>query len=613
MKETNKSKVTHIYKKISINPFKSFPIKKVIISLLIIGIVGGCIIGGYNYYYNVPEVKVPKVNDPQNMVIDGRADLYANSGRVYRKIITQSSQNEPGIIVDDIIQDTLAEQRNLDSDTEFSIINNIVNNKIIENHFINTKENPISTFSSDVDTASYVTFRQLVENGYTLNDLQSNSVFRTEEMINYFTYNYTKPEGKNVFGITTEVGYCPWNKESQLLRIGIKAKEINISKRAPLNLVFLVDVSGSMASKEKLPLFKEAFASLLEKLNKNDRISIVTYADGAKVVLNSIKGSNKKGILNKVNSLEATGGTNGGEGLKLAYKLAKKNYNKKSNNRIILSTDGDLNIGMTSTDELKDYISEERNNGIYLSVLGFGNGSYNDEIMETLADNGDGNYSIIDTLSEAQKVLEGEFMGKMYTVAKDVKFQMNFDPKYIESYRLIGYENRMMDTEDFDNDVKDAGDMGSGDELTILYELKTCETNNVNTAETNTNDPSSKTNNISKNTENSAANNSAINSGITLNVRYKEPTSNKSKKLSYNIDRKLADKLSDDYMFICSIVETSMLLNCSRYLDFLEINLHSIQLQLDRINITEDKLEFKGLVNRLYINKVKREMYQNKY
>lgn len=613
MKETNKSKVTHIYKKISINPFKSFPIKKVIISLLIIGIVGGCIIGGYNYYYNVPEVKVPKVNDPQNMVIDGRADLYANSGRVYRKIITQSSQNEPGIIVDDIIQDTLAEQRNLDSDTEFSIINNIVNNKIIENHFINTKENPISTFSSDVDTASYVTFRQLVENGYTLNDLQSNSVFRTEEMINYFTYNYTKPEGKNVFGITTEVGYCPWNKESQLLRIGIKAKEINISKRAPLNLVFLVDVSGSMASKEKLPLFKEAFASLLEKLNKNDRISIVTYADGAKVVLNSIKGSNKKGILNKVNSLEATGGTNGGEGLKLAYKLAKKNYNKKSNNRIILSTDGDLNIGMTSTDELKDYISEERNNGIYLSVLGFGNGSYNDEIMETLADNGDGNYSIIDTLSEAQKVLEGEFMGKMYTVAKDVKFQMNFDPKYIESYRLIGYENRMMDTEDFDNDVKDAGDMGSGDELTILYELKTCETNNVNTAETNTNDPSSKANNVSKNTENSAANNSAINSGITLNVRYKEPTSNKSKKFSYNIDRKLADNLSDDYMFICSIVETSMLLNCSRYLDFLEINLNTIRLQLDRINVTEDKLEFKGLVNRLYINKVKREMYQNKY
>ena len=268
---------------------------------------------------------------------------------------------------------------------------------------------------------------------------------------------------------------------------------------------------------------------------------------------------------------------------------------------------------MTSTDELKDYISEERSKGIYLSVLGFGNGSYNDEIMETLADNGDGNYSIIDTLSEAQKVLEGEFMGKMYTVAKDVKFQMNFDPKYIESYRLIGYENRMMDTEDFDNDVKDAGDMGSGDELTILYELKTCETNNVNTAETNTNDPSSKANNVSKNTENSAANNSAINSGITLNVRYKEPTSNKSKKLSYNIDRKLADNLSDDYMFICSIVETSMLLNCSRYLDFLEINLNTIRLQLDRINVTEDKLEFKGLVNRLYINKVKREMYQNKY
>lgn len=593
MKETNKSKVTHIYKKVSVNPFKSFPIKKVIISLLITGIVGGCIIGGYNYYNNIPEV-----NDPHNVVLDGRADIYTNSGRVSSKINTQGSQNES-----DIIQDSIAEQGNLNSDTEFGIINNIVNYKIIENHFINTKENPISTFSSDVDTASYVTFRQLVKNGCTLNDLQRNSVFRTEEMINYFTYNYTKPEGKDVFGVTTEVGYCPWNRESKLLRIGIKAKEINMSKRAPLNLVFLVDVSGSMATKEKLPLFKEAFASLLEKLNKNDRISIVTYAEGAKIVLNSVKGSNKKVILNKVNSLEATGGTNGGEGLKLAYKLAKKNYNKKANNRIILSTDGDLNIGMTSTEELKDYISEERSKGIYLSVLGFGNGSYNDEIMETLADNGDGNYSIIDTLSEAQKVLEGEFMGKMYTVAKDVKFQMHFDPKYIESYRLIGYENRMMDTEDFDNDVKDAGDMGSGDELTILYELKTCETNNVDIDETNIKDSNPKVN--------KAANKATINSGITLNVRYKEPTSNKSKKLSYNIDRKLTDKLSDDYMFICSIVETSMLLNCSRYQDFLEINLNTIRLQLDRINVTEDKYEFEGLISRLHANQVKREMYNN--
>lgn len=274
-------------------------------------------------------------------------------------------------------------------------------------------------------------------------------------MINYFTYNYTKPKGKNVFGITTEIGYCPWNKESQFLRIGIKAKEIN------------------------------------------DKISIVTYADGAKVVLNSVKGSNKKVILNKINSLEATGGTNRGEGLKLAYKLAKKNYNKKANNHIILSTDGDLNIGMTSTDELRDYISEERNKGIYLSVLGFGNGSYNDEIMETLTDNGDVNYSIIDTLKEAQKVLKGEFMEKMYTLAKDVKFQMNFDPKYVESYRLIGYENRIMDTEDFDNDVKDAGDIGSGDELTILYELKTCETINVNTAETSINASNPKINKTS--------------------------------------------------------------------------------------------------------------------
>lgn len=481
--------------------------------------------------------------------------------------------------------------------------------KQVENDFITTKDNKISTFSSDIDTASYITFRQLINNGNSTFDIR-NQIFRTEEMVNYFNYTYNEPTNNEVFGVTTEVGTCPWNPENSLVKIGIKAKDINISKRAPLNLVFLIDVSGSMFSEDKLPLLKQAFAALIKNLNNKDRISIVTYANGTDVLLNGVKGSHKKYIMNKINSLEAGGGTNGGEGLKLAYKVAMKHFNKKGNNRIILATDGDLNIGMTSTEELKDYISKEKNKGVFLSVLGFGNYHYNDSIMETLADNGNGNYSIIDNLSDAKKVLSNEFMGTMYTVAKDVKFQMEFNPDYVNSYRLIGYENRIMDAKDFENDKKDAGDMGAGQALTILYEINTSESTSdylklSNTKASNSisqnNTTSNSQNNATSNTQNDS--NLNLNNAMKLDIRYKEPTSNKSQLISHNISSTHNEKLSNDFIFISSVVETAMLLNQSKYLGTTSIN--TIKDQLNSITLSKDKQEFKTLIDTLALNNKK--------
>ena len=554
-------------KKINVNPFKPFTIKKIVALAVILTITFSSIIYSYitKYTHNISYENSLLKTDSASISTGTKA----------------SNINNPNMdclsITGDTAYNSVSEEYCIAP--EDPII--MKTSKSAENEFIKTKTNPISTFSSDIDTASYITFRQLIKNGCTLTDLQNNSTFRTEEMVNYFTYKYTNPQGTDIFGITTEVGYCPWNTKNKLLRVGIKAKEINMSKRTPLNLVFLVDVSGSMSDNEKLPLFKKTFASLINKLNENDKISIVTYSSGTEVVLNGVSGSDKQTLLEKVNSLVATGGTNGGEGLKLAYKTAKKHFKKGANNRILLSTDGDLNLGMTSTEELKNYISEERNQGIYLSVLGFGNTSYNDEITETLADNGDGNYSIIDTLSEAKRVLENEFMGTLYTVAKDVKFQMNFDSKYIDSYRLIGYENRMMNTEDFEDDTKDAGDIGSGQALTILYELTPCSNNDLSSS-----------------------------SAIALNIKYKDPISNKNQKSSYNINSNVTEQLSDDFKFISALVETSMLLNNSKYLN--KTTLDSIYQHLNEIKLDKEHMELKYLIKQLKANTSSYESYVNK-
>ncbi len=342
---------------------------------------------------------------------------------------------------------------------------------IQENSFILTSENNVSTFSADVDTASYTYFRKLVNAGYSFQDLRySASAFRIEEFINYFKYETTAPTEDDLFGVKTSVRPTPWNAETHLLTVTLKAADAQPT--AGNNLVFLIDVSGSMRSEDKLPLLKKAFAYLTDNLTENDTVSIVTYSGKEEVVLDGCIGSKKETILAAVNSLVAGGSTYGEAGLRRAYEIAAKHMIEGGNNRIIMASDGDLNVGITSQEELKNYITEERAKGIYLSVLGFGTGNYRDTTMETLADNGNGVYYYIDGESEAERVLGSELLSTLYTVANDVKLQLTFDPETVESYRLIGYENRKLNNEDFTDDTKDAGEVGSGHCVTVCYEIK---------------------------------------------------------------------------------------------------------------------------------------------
>ena len=341
--------------------------------------------------------------------------------------------------------------------------------KFIENAFIPTEKENVSTFSADVDTASYTYFRKLVNQGYALNELiaTAGSSIRTEEMINYFNYNYPSPKDNELFSTTVEIAPCPWNEEAQLLVLGLQAKHIELATQN--NLVFLIDVSGSMQSKDKLELLKKAFTHLVDKLGDDDTVSIVTYSGKEEVVLEGCSGSKKDKILRAVNSLNAKGSTNGEAGLKKAYQIAEEYYIAGGNNRIILASDGDLNVGISSTDELKKFVEEKRNGGVFLSVLGFGTGNYKDSKMETIADCGNGVYYYIDSEMEAEKVFGAEIFSTLYTVAKDVKLQLTFNPEYITAYRLVGYENRMLANEDFENDTKDAGELGSGHSVTVCY------------------------------------------------------------------------------------------------------------------------------------------------
>lgn len=340
-------------------------------------------------------------------------------------------------------------------------------NQIIENGFKSAVTEPLSTFSIDVDTASYANARRMIqEGGY----IDPNAV-RIEEFINYFDYDYPEPSTDDPFSVTTELSDCPWNNEAKLLLVGLKAEDIQREEREPLNLVFLIDVSGSMFSDDKLPLVQKAFAMLTDTLTEDDRISIVTYAGEERVVLKGTSGEDKEKIKEAINSLEAGGSTYGEAGINRAYELAEKNFISGGNNRVILATDGDLNVGLSSEEELTELIEEKRESGVFLSVLGFGTGNIKDNRMEALADHGNGNYSYIDSETEAKKVLVEEMSGTLYTVAKDVKIQVEFNPVNVSGYRLIGYENRALANEDFADDTKDAGEIGAGHTVTALYEL----------------------------------------------------------------------------------------------------------------------------------------------
>lgn len=338
---------------------------------------------------------------------------------------------------------------------------------IHENIFHEARSNPLSTFSIDVDAASYSNVRRFIQNGQR----PPKDAVRIEEMLNYFDYDYRQPSGDHPFEVTTEISSAPWNEKHKLVHIGLQGKIIPSDDLLPSNLVFLIDVSGSMSDPNKLPLLKTSFKMLVQQLRDHDHVAIVVYAGAAGLVLESTSGGNKNTILEALDRLQAGGSTAGGEGIRLAYEVAKQHFKKEGNNRVILATDGDFNVGESSNGAMERLITEKRDLGIFLTVLGFGMGNYKDSRMEILADKGNGNYAYIDNISEARKVLVNEFGGTLFTIAKDVKLQVEFNPAKVKAYRLIGYENRMLKNEDFNNDRKDAGDLGSGHTVTALYEI----------------------------------------------------------------------------------------------------------------------------------------------
>ncbi|WP_417291123.1 YfbK domain-containing protein [Corallibacter sp.] len=338
---------------------------------------------------------------------------------------------------------------------------------IVENDFETVKQNPLSTFSIDVDRASYSNVRRMINNGEKINP----NAVKIEEMINYFKYNYAQPKGNHPFSIHTEAAVTPWNSDTKIVKIGLQGKTYTKEQLPASNLTFLIDVSGSMNSQNKLPLLKSAFKLLVNQLRAKDKVSIVVYAGAAGVVLEPTSGKDKETIMNAIDKLKSGGSTAGGEGIELAYKLAVENFIKDGNNRVILATDGDFNVGASSDKAMEKLIEEKRKSGVFLSVLGFGYGNYKDSKLEILADKGNGNHAYIDNMQEAQKVFGKEFGGTLYTIAKDVKIQVEFNPKKVQAYRLIGYENRMLADEDFIDDTKDAGELGSGHTVTALYEL----------------------------------------------------------------------------------------------------------------------------------------------
>lgn len=438
----------------------------------------------------------------------------------------------------------------------------------VENPFVNTSENNISTFSADVDTASYSYFRKLVNGGYGFNNLKNGgSAFRTEEFINYFKYDVAGPKNGELFGVYTEMTPCPWNSDNMLLRVTLQAEQGDVDK--PNNLVFLIDVSGSMSSSDKLPLLKRAFSYLVSNLDGNDTISIVTYSGKEAVVLDGCNGLDSVKIMNAINSLTASGSTNGEAGLTMAYQIAEKHFKADGNNRIIMASDGDLNVGISSADQLTAYIEQKRDQGVYLSVLGFGTGNYQDDKMEALADNGNGVYYYIDGETEAEKVFGSDIFGTLYTVAEDVKLQLEFNPEAIKFYRLIGYENRTMANEDFENDKKDAGEVGASHQVTVFYEIEPTKTEQI------------------------------LENYMILRVRYKNPGESLSLLNEYTLGNEIITTAPGaDTRFITSVIEICMLLHGSEYAD--GITLEGIVEDLGSLELTDPyKAEFRSLLEGL--------------
>lgn len=425
---------------------------------------------------------------------------------------------------------------------------------VVENIFHKSADEPLSTFSIDVDGASYSNIRRFLNDG----ELPPVDAVRIEEMVNYFRYNYQQPGGADPFSIHAEVTKCPWNNKHQLVMIGLQGKQIPIENLPPSNIVFLIDVSGSMDDPLKLPLVQSSMKLLVDQLREQDKISIVVYAGAAGLVLPSSSGANKMQIKDAIDKLEAGGSTAGGEGIQLAYKIARENFMKEGNNRIVLCTDGDFNVGVSSNGGLEKLIEKDRESGVFLTVLGFGMGNYKDSKMEILANKGNGNHAYIDSEKEAMKVLVNEFGGTLFTIAKDVKLQIEFNPVKVQAYRLIGYENRSLNKEDFKDDKKDAGELGSGHTVTALYEVIPA---GIKSEFLKDVDP------LKYQKKNKLSAVSSTNEMLTVKFRYKEPKENTSKLMEHVVlDNEIPfEQASENLRFASAVAEFGLLLRNSKF------------------------------------------------
>ena len=471
--------------------------------------------------------KVSVINSTPDEVIEEDVEITSNEAALMEPSANATSK---------MILSSPPQQRNAETYKE-----------IKENSFVAVAQQPVTTFSADVDRAAYANVRRIIGYG----QIPPKDAVRIEEMVNYFDYDYPAPEEGSVspLRVSPELAPAPWNPNHLLLRIGLQAKKIDLAKAPPSNIVFLIDVSGSMDEDNKLPLLKSSFKMLLGQLRPDDKVAIVTYANGTKVALPSTSVKDKEKIIKVLDNLYASGGTSGGRGIQLAYEQAQKSFIKNGNNRIILATDGDFNIGINNTTDLEKFIEKQRESGIYMSVLGFGIGNYRDDMAETIADKGNGNYAYIDNITEAKKVLVNELSGTLFAVAKDVKLQLEFNPKYVKEYKLIGYENRMLANEDFTNDKKDAGEIGAGHTVTALYELvpsdgKVAQSLRYQSQELN---------------EKGKGNELGF-----LKIRYKDPKVKDAKSVEITeplvFNKKALKETSTDYRFAASVAEFGILL-----------------------------------------------------
>jgi Ca-activated chloride channel family protein len=494
--------------------------------------------GSYNYFApsSIPSINGGPVNVGSKGVIDG---VYISEHIPTKRMIPYEVLGES----------TIADTISWDLNQEYE--NNSGYDEFVENSFIKPSIVPQSTFSIDVDGASYSDVRGMINR----NERPNKNAVRIEEFVNYFPYDYAEPKGEHPFSMHSEYTVCPWNPAHKLMKIGIKGQSIDKKDLPKNNLVFLLDVSGSMESPEKLELLKKGFRLLVRELREEDRVSICVYAGAAGLVLPPTSGANKDKIMDALNNLSAGGSTAGGEGIELAYATAAKHFDKNGNNRVILATDGDFNVGISNDNALVKLIEEKRESGVFLTVLGFGHDNFQSSKMEKLANNGNGNFSFIDNILEAKKVLVTEMGATLQTIAKDVKIQVEFNPAHVTAYRLIGYENRLLANEDFSNDTVDAGELGAGHTVTAIYEI--IPANGENTESSSADDL--------KNSKVSYEANKQFNDELaTMKFRYKEPDGTVSKLIEQIVPSKTTEA-SMDFQFIQSVVEFGLILRDSDF------------------------------------------------